>query len=147
MKRIISAGLCTAFILSLAGCARQDTTPSLTAADTTDTQMGRWVESRVDLGGEQLISYPTQLADGTIVLMEKEAQAEYAELLRRLYEAISSLTPAQARRVHARYMLGMKVKDIAAMEGITPSQAGKSIHAALRRLRRYFIRRKWTSGL
>ena len=80
-------------------------------------------------------------------LMEKEAQAEYAELLRRLYEAISSLTPTQARRVHARYMLGMKVKDIAAMEGITPSQAGKSIHAALRRLRRYFIRRKWTSGL
>ncbi len=68
MKRIISAGLCTAFILSLAGCARQDTTPSLTAADTTDTQMGRWVESRVDLGGEPLISYPTQLADGTIVL-------------------------------------------------------------------------------
>ena len=66
-------------------------------------------------------------------LMEKEAQAEYAELLRRLYEAISSLPPAQARRVHARYMLGMKVKDIAAMEGITPSQAGKSIHAALRR--------------
>ena len=80
-------------------------------------------------------------------LMEKEAQAEYAELLRRLYEAISSLPPTQARRVHARYMLGMKVKDIAAMEGITPSQAGKSIHAALRRLRRYFIRRKWTSGL
>lgn len=80
-------------------------------------------------------------------LMEKEAQAEYAELLRRLYEAISSLTPTQARRVHARYMLGMKVKDIAAMEGITPSQAGKSIHAALRRLRRYFMRRKWTSGL
>ena len=80
-------------------------------------------------------------------LMEKEAQAEYAELLRRLYEALSSLHPTQARRVHARYMLGMKVKDIAAMEGITPSQAGKSIHAALRRLRRYFIRRKWTSGL
>ena len=53
-------------------------------------------------------------------LMEKEAQAEYAELLRRLYEAISSLTPTQARRVHARYMLGMKVKDIAAMEGIDP---------------------------
>ena len=33
--------------------------------------------------------------------------------------------------IYARYMLGMKVKDIAAMEGITPSQAGKSIHAAL----------------
>ena len=80
-------------------------------------------------------------------LIEKEELAEYEELIRRLYEAISSLSPIQARRVHARYMLGMKVKDIAAMEGITPSQAGKSIHAALRRLRRYFIRRKWTSGL
>ena len=77
-------------------------------------------------------------------LIEKEELAEYEELIRRLYEAISSLPPMQARRVHARYMLGMKVKDIAAMEGITPSQAGKSIHAALRRLRRYFARQKWT---
>ena len=68
-------------------------------------------------------------------------------LIRRLYEAISSLPSMQARRVHARYMLGMKVKDIAAMEGITPSQAGKSIHAALRRLRRYFARQKWTVNL
>ena len=60
------------------------------------------------------------------------------------------LPPSRQRRpgrVHARYMLGMKVKDIAAMEGITPSQAGKSIHAALRRLRRYFMCRKWTGGL
>ena len=49
--------------------------------------------------------------------------------------------------VYKRQMLGMKVKDIAAMEGITPSQAGKSIHAALRRLRRYFARQKWTVNL
>ena len=80
-------------------------------------------------------------------LIEKEELAEYEELIRRLYEAISFLPPMQARRVHARYMLGMKVKDIAAMEGITPSQAGKSIHAALRRLRRYFARQKWTVNL
>ena len=80
-------------------------------------------------------------------LIEKEELAEYEELIRRLYEAISSLPPMQARRVHARYMLGMKVKDIAAMEGITPSQAGKSIHAALRRLRRYFARQKWPVNL
>ena len=80
-------------------------------------------------------------------VVEKEEQAERAELIRQVYEALATLTPLQARRVHARYMLGMKVKDIAAMEGITPSQAGKSIHAALRRLRRYFERRKWTSGL
>ena len=80
-------------------------------------------------------------------LIEKEELAEYEELIRRLYEAISFLPPMQARRVHARYMLGMKVKDIAAMEGITPSHAGKSIHAALRRLRRYFARQKWTVNL
>ena len=39
-------------------------------------------------------------------LIEKEELAEYEELIRRLYEAISSLPPMQARRVHARYMLG-----------------------------------------
>ena len=44
-------------------------------------------------------------------LMEKEAQAEYAELLRRLYEALSSLPPTQARRVHARYMLNQAAGD------------------------------------
>ena len=68
MKRIISAGLCTAFILSLAGCARQDATHSLTTADTTDTQMGRWVETSIDLGGEHLLSNPAQLDDGTLLL-------------------------------------------------------------------------------
>ena len=40
-------------------------------------------------------------------------------------EAISSLPPTQARRVHARYMLGMKVKDIAAMEGIHSIPGGE----------------------
>ena len=54
---------------------------------------------------------------------------------------------ADLAAVDALYMLGMKVKDIAAMEGITPAQAGKSIHAALRRLRRYFARQKWTVNL
>lgn len=39
-------------------------------------------------------------------LIEKEELAEYEELIRRLYEAISFLPPMQARRVHARYMLG-----------------------------------------
>ena len=41
-------------------------------------------------------------------LIEKEELAEYEELIRRLYEAISSLSPMQARRVHARYMLGIQ---------------------------------------
>ena len=48
-------------------------------------------------------------------LIEKEELAEYEELIRRLYEAISSLPPMQARRVHARYMLGMLKNEIQQM--------------------------------
>ena len=66
MKRIISAGLCMAFVLGLAGCAK-DQTPAA-AVTTGDTQMGRWVETSIDLGGETLVSGPAQLADGTFVL-------------------------------------------------------------------------------
>ena len=39
-------------------------------------------------------------------LMEKEAQAEYAELLRRLYEAFPLYPQRRPAAVHARYMLG-----------------------------------------
>ena len=81
------------------------------------------------------------------ILLEREEMTTRLHLIAALLAALAHATPTQARRVHARYMLGMKVKDIAAMEGITPSQAGKSIHAALRRLRRYFARQKWTVNL
>ena len=77
-------------------------------------------------------------------LMEKEEQAEYAEQIRRLYEAISHLTPIQARRLHARYMLGMKIREIAEMEGVDSSRVSQSIRGAVKRLRRYFDRQKWT---
>ena len=81
------------------------------------------------------------------ILLEREEMTTRLYLIAALPVALAHATPTQARRVHARYMLGMKVKDIAAMEGITPSQAGKSIHAALRRLRRYFARQKWRVNL
>ena len=63
-------------------------------------------------------------------LIEKEELAEYEELIRRLYEAISSLPPMQARRVHARYMLGMKVKDKVA-SNVKPYQAADLIGKVL----------------
>ena len=70
MKRFISAALCAAFTFTLAGCAggAADSTPTTATAANTDTQMGRWVETAIDVGSEQLVSRPTQLADGTIVL-------------------------------------------------------------------------------
>ena len=52
--------------------------------------------------------------------------ASYNRRISSSYSANSSLPPMQARRVHARYMLGMKVKDIAAMEG-TGNTGKKSV--------------------
>lgn len=77
-------------------------------------------------------------------VMELEEQAEQEELVRRLYEAMSTLTPMQARRIHARYMLGMKIREIAEMEGVDSSRVSQSIRGAVKRLRRYFDRQKWT---
>ena len=77
-------------------------------------------------------------------LLKQEEQAEQEELVRRLYEALSTLTPIQARRVHARYMLGMKIREIAEMEGVDSSRVSQSIRGAVKRLRRYFDRQKWT---
>ncbi len=79
-------------------------------------------------------------------LIEKQELAEY-ELIRRLYEAIPPCRLCRLAVSTPAICWESKVKDIAAMEGITPSQAGKSIHAALRRLRRYFARQKWTINL
>ena len=76
--------------------------------------------------------------------VEQEEQAEQEELVRQLYEALSTLTPIQARRVHARYMLGMKIREIAEMEGVDSSRVSQSIRGAVKRLRRYFDRQKWT---
>ena len=71
-------------------------------------------------------------------LMEKEAQAEYAELLRRLYKAISSLTPAQARRVRAYYIAGINQPKIARREGVDSSKVSVAIRRGLRNMRRCY---------
>lgn len=81
-------------------------------------------------------------------LMEKEAQAEYAELLRRLYEAISSLTPAQARRLYARFVEGKKYREIAEDEGIASvSLVTNTVRDAILKLRKYFIKHGWMEPL
>ena len=74
-------------------------------------------------------------------------RAERAELIRQVYEALATLTPLQARRIHARYISGLKVREIAAMEGVNPARVSQCIQGGLRRLRKYFERRKRTGGL
>ena len=71
-------------------------------------------------------------------LIEKEELAEYEELIRRLYEAISSLPPMQARRVHTYYIAGIKQPEIARREGIHSSKVSVAIHRGLRNMRRCY---------
>lgn len=60
-----------------------------------------------------------------------------------LHEAMACLSPAQFRNLHARYVLGMKVREIAEMEGVTSSRISQSLQSAIRKLRRYFTRQNW----
>lgn len=76
-------------------------------------------------------------------MIEWEEQATHELLLEHLRESFSILTPKQARRLHARYLLGMKIREIAAAEGVSPSQVGDSIRGALKKLHKHFKKQKW----
>ena len=73
-------------------------------------------------------------------MIELEEQAAQEDMIRKLYEWLDELTPVQRRRIHARYMLGMKISDIAALEHITPGQVSDSIRGGIKKLRRRFLR-------
>ena len=77
------------------------------------------------------------------ILLEAQEQAEYEELLARLAEAISRLTPTQARRLHARYALKKKLREIAADEGISGSCVSASLDGAIRKLQKIFAKNGW----
>lgn len=66
------------------------------------------------------------------VLLEEK---QYRE---RIYAAVMALPEKQAKRIYARYYLGMKVKEIAAAEGVDPSRVRDSIRRGLKKLANYF---------
>ena len=72
------------------------------------------------------------------ILVEMQEQAEYEELLARLYEAISQLSPTQARRVCAYYLGGLTQQQIADREHVHNSNVCLSIRRGLCNLRRYY---------
>lgn len=76
-------------------------------------------------------------------MIELEEQLAHELLLLHLQESFSILTPTQARRLHARYLLGMKIREIAADEGVSPSQVSASVRGALKKLRKHFKKQKW----
>lgn len=80
-------------------------------------------------------------------MIELEEQAAQEDMIRKLYEWLDDLTPVQRRRIHARYMLGMKICDIAALEHITPGQVSDSIRGGIKKLRRRFLRQTWNGKI
>ena len=55
-----------------------------------------------------------------------------------LREALNHLTPVQARRIYAYFMLRISIPKIAQSEGISVSAACHSIHGGLKNLKRYY---------
>ena len=77
-------------------------------------------------------------------LLIKEIDDAVAELMpARLAEARTHLSPIQARRLHARFALKKKYREIAADEGVSHSCASESVSGAIRKLQKYFAKNGW----
>lgn len=77
------------------------------------------------------------------LLVKQEAEQEHQLDLIRLTEALHHLPEVQSRRIKAKYLLGMKVVAIAAVEGVCESAVRSSIQAGLKNIRKYFEKKKW----
>ena len=58
--------------------------------------------------------------------------------MQELHAAIASLPEKQAKRIYARYYLGMTVNEITEVEGVDPSRVRDSIRRGLKQLAKYF---------
>ena len=67
-----------------------------------------------------------------------EMLLEEKQLREKLYAAVMALPEKQAKRIYARYYLGMRVGEIAAAEGVDPSRVRDSIRRGLKQLAKYF---------
>ena len=77
------------------------------------------------------------------LLIQDEDEAAAELVLENLAAAIAQLSPIQARRLHARYALKKKYREIAADEGVTGSCAAKSVTSAVTKLQKFFIKNGW----
>ncbi len=68
-----------------------------------------------------------------------EMLLEEKQLREKLYAAVMALPEKQAKRIYARYYLGMRVvREIAAAEGVDPSRVRDSIRRGLKQLAKIF---------
>ena len=65
-----------------------------------------------------------------MLLEEKQFQEQ-------VYAAVMKLPEKQAKRIYARYYLGMTVNEIAEVEGVDPSRVRDSIRRGLKQLVKY----------
>ena len=84
-----------------------------------------------------LVLSPEQL------LIQDENEAAANQMLKNLAVALTQLSPTQARRLHARYVLKKKYREIAADEGVAGSCATESVASAIRKLQKFFIKNGW----
>ena len=63
---------------------------------------------------------------------------EEKQLREQLYAAVMALPEKQAKRIYARYYLGMRVSEIAVAEGVDSSRVRDSIRRGLKQLAKYF---------
>lgn len=67
-----------------------------------------------------------------------EMVLEEKQLREQLYAAVMALPEKQAKRIYARYYLGMTTNEIAWAEGVDPSRVRDSIRRGLKQLAKYF---------
>ena len=67
-----------------------------------------------------------------------EMVLEEKQLREQLYAAVMALPEKQAKRIYARYYLGMTTNEIAQAEGVDPSRVRDSIRRGLKQLAKYF---------
>ena len=75
------------------------------------------------------------------IMMEKEEERLRQLMFKRLLKAVARLPPAQVRRIHQRYLLGMSVKEIARADGVETGTVYQTLRSGLKRLQK-FDRRK-----
>ena len=77
------------------------------------------------------------------LMIQNEDEAAAERMLENLALAMTQLSPIQARRLHARYALKKKFREIAEDEGVGGARAAKSVAAAIIKLQKFFIKNGW----
>ena len=72
------------------------------------------------------------------VAIFSEMILEEKQFREQVYAAVMKLPEKQAKRIYARYYLGMAVNEIAEVEGVDPSRVRDSIRRGLKQLGKYF---------